>query len=664
MTMKTRWICLSVSGLMATAIVCAHAQGAQPTARAGTQVATVSVDAREFPRKILHAHLVLPASPGPLTLVYPKWIPGEHGPTGPITDVADLKFSAGNRPIAWRRDSVDMYSFHIVVPPGASDVEASFDFLMATGVAGFSSAASSSAHVGILSWNQVVLYPQGANSDAITFKASVEVPAGWKFATALTRTGESGGRVDFAPVTLTTLVDSPLLAGDFFRVVPLDTGARPVELDIAADSNAALGMNAEFTTSMKRLVAEADALYGARHFEKYHFLFTLSDYVAHFGLEHHESNDTRMPERSLVDPALGDLGLWVLSHEFMHSWNGKYRRPAGLTTANYSEPMKGDLLWVYEGLTQNLGVLLAARSGLWTPRYYQERLAAIASYLDRRPGRKWRPLEDTAIAAQLLYSAPAEWASTRRGVDYYDEGWLIWLEADTIIRQQTSGQRSLDDFCKRFHGGASGPPAVKPYTVDDVVATLNDVAPYDWRGFFTTRVSTVQDHAPMGGIERSGWRLVYTEEPNTLLAEAEQADPKVTDLTLSIGMRVKEDGTIEDVLMGTPAYDAGAGPGMKLMTVNDRRWSPDVLRAAIRDAHKGGDGHIAMTVENPPGVKTLTLTYRDGLREPHLVRDESKPDLLSQIIAPKAGKQGRVLSISAGSDRFSRSTRESRHAGS
>jgi predicted metalloprotease with PDZ domain len=436
---------------------------------------------------------------------------------------------------------------------------------------------------------------------------------------------------------LTTLVDSPLLAGEFFRKIPLDTGARPVELDIAADSNAALEMRQEFTDAMKRLVSEADALYGARHYDRYHFLFTLSDNVAHFGLEHHQSNDTRSGERALVDATLGDLSLWVLSHEYMHSWNGKYRRPKGLATRNYQEPMQGELLWVYEGLTQYLGTLLSARSGLWTPRLYQERLAAVAAYLDRRPGRTWRPLDDTTIGAQLLYEAPPEFASTRRSTDFYDEGWLIWLEADTIIRQQTKGQRSLDDFCHMFHGGATGSPAVKSYTVDDVVSALNEVAPYDWRTFFTTRVSTIQEHAPLGGIEHAGWRLTYTDEPNAFLSEAEQADQHVIDLTASIGLRIKEDGAIEDVVMGSAAYTAGVGPGMKLVSVNDVRWSADALRAAIRAA-QSGDGRIKLIVDNEPAITTVTVTYRDGLREPHLVRDESKPDMLGEILRPHSRK--------------------------
>jgi predicted metalloprotease with PDZ domain len=626
-----RWIPIAVLALTVTSA------RQTPTAAQTAPTATVSVDAREFSRKVLHVQVVLPATPGPMTVVYPKWIPGEHGPTGPITDVVDLRFSAGNRTITWQRDPIDMYAFHVVVPPGANELTASFDFLMATGTAGFSSAASSTAHVGILSWNQVVLYPQGVSSDAITFKASVQVPTGWTLATSLQQSSNAKERADFAPVSLTTLVDSPVLAGEFFRKIPLDTSARPVELDIAADSNAALDMRQEFTDAMKRLVGEADALYGARHYDRYHFLFTLSDYVAHFGLEHHQSNDTRVGERALVDSTVGDLSVWVLSHEYMHSWNGKYRRPEGLATPNYQEPMKGELLWVYEGLTQYLGTLLAARSGLWTPRLYQERLASVASYLDKRPGRTWRPLVDTTIAAQLLYEAPPEFASTRRGTDFYDEGWLMWLEADTIIRQQTNNQRSLDDFCHKFHGGASGSPAVRTYTVDEVINTLNDIALYDWRTFFTTRVSTIQEHAPLGGIARSGWRLTYTDEPNALLSATEQAD-HVTDLTASIGLRIKEDGTIEDAVMGSAAYAAGLGPGMKLVSVNDRHWSADALRAAIRAAHSG-DGRITLIVENEPAITTLTVTYRDGLREPHLVRDESRADMLAEIIGPHAGKK-------------------------
>ncbi len=332
---------------------------------------------------------------------------------------------------------------------------------------------------------------------------------------------QSASKVNFASVSLERLVDSPVLAGEYYLVIPLAANP-PNEIDIAADNPADLDISPELTTTLKRVVTEAVSLFGATHYTHYHFLLTLSDHTAHFGLEHHESNDSRVAERSLLDPALRDVSLGVLPHEFVHSWNGKFRRPAGLATVNYQEPMKGELLWVYEGLTQNLGNVLSARSGLWTPQQYRDHLAQIAADLDHKPGRMWRPLVDTAIAAQILFGSPSEWNSLRRSVDFYDEGWLIWLDTDTKIRELSSGTRSLDDFCKKFHGAPNSPPMVKTYGFDDAVATLNDVAPFDWRNFLLARLNSTDFHEPLGGIERGGWKLAYQTAPSGFLKDLEQ----------------------------------------------------------------------------------------------------------------------------------------------
>ena len=394
--------------IAACAIAAPHAQ----TGRVAGPI-TLAVDVRETPRKLLHAREMLTVAPGALTLVYPKWLPGEHAPDGPITDLVGLRFSGGGRQLAWRRDPVDLFAFHIDVPQGVDSIEASFDFLSAIGTGGFSSAASETAHLGIYSWNQVLLYPQGARTDDVMFRASMQLPDGWKFGTALPVAGQSGGKIDFMPVSLTTLVDSPVIAGEYFRVVPLDaSSSRPIQVDLVADSAGSLEAPADLITKWKRLAQEADAMFGARHYNTYHFLLTLSDRVAHFGLEHHQSNDSRVPENSVLTQS---NALGVMAHEYVHSWNGKYRRPAGLATPDFQEPMVGDLLWVYEGLTQYLGYVLAARSGMWSEQYYKERLAQVAAYMDNLPGRQWRPLVDTTIAAQLLYDAPGQWATYRRG---------------------------------------------------------------------------------------------------------------------------------------------------------------------------------------------------------------------------------------------------------
>lgn len=599
------------------------------------------MDLSEAPRRIFHARLVIPASPGPLTLLYPKWIPGEHGPEGPIAELAGVKFTAAGKPLPWLRDDLDMYAFHCDVPAGANAVEVSLDYLSPSSAGGFSASPAATAQLAVLEWSLVVLYPQVRKSDELTYAPSLRLPSGWKFGTALETTKVSASEIEFRPVTLTTLVDSPVIAGAHLRAIALSPGETPAhQLNLAGDTAPAVDISPELLAGYKQLVAETGALFGARHYRHYDFLLALSEHVRPMGLEHHQSSDNRAPERMLHDPDLRTLFADLLPHEFVHSWNGKYRRPAGLATPDFQQPMRGELLWVYEGLTQYLGNVLTARSGLWTPEMYRENLAWVGAYLDQRPGRTWRPLADTAVAAQILYGAREEWAAWRRGVDFYDESDLIWLEADTIIRRQSQGRRSLDDFCRRFHGGASGAPAVVPYTFDDVVAALNEVAAYDWRSFLTARLNSTSPHAPLGGVEGSGWRLVFSEALNERQRAQEEAD-RLTDVRFSLGLILKreesdkEDGRILDVIPGTPAAEAGVGPGMKLVAVNGRRWSPDLLRATLRAA-KGGTEPIELLIENASYYKTYRVNYRDGERYPHLVRDAARADLLDAILRPRA----------------------------
>jgi len=624
------WIAALV-GLTAVLTSPDHARAAEPI--------RLELDATDAGRSLFHGRLHISVQPGPFTLVYPKWIPGEHGPTGPITDFAGLVVSGAGKTIPWRRDAADMYAFHVDVPQGVDALDVAFDVLGPTTLMGFSSAASSTPNLAIIAWNQFLLYPQGATSDDVTFNASITLPDGWQCATALTTKTHSGSRFDFAPVPLTMLVDSPVLMGRYFRVVPLDNSSRPVEWDIAADSPAALAVAPESETAMKNLVREADALYGARHYNGYHFLFTLSDHVAHFGLEHHQCNDTRLGERTLIDEKLRP-SLEVLAHEYMHSWNAKYRRPTGLATANYQVPMDGDLLWIYEGLTQYLGALLSARSGIWTPEYYREILAENAAYLDHSRGRDWRPLQDTADAAQLLYAAPDAWAMERRGVDFYDEGWMLWLDVDTRIRELSKGKKSLDDFCRAFHGGKSGPPELKPYTVDDVVAALNSVAAYDWRTYFAQHVTALTQHPPFDGITRGGWKLVYNAKKNAREELREGEEWKEVSAAYSIGVLIKDtDGMIVDVTPDLPAWKAGVGPGMKLVAVNSRRYTMDVLKDALA-ASSASKEPMTLLVDNHDFFKTYSLDYHDGVRNPHLERSGSA-DVLAKVIAPHAAHPGR-----------------------
>jgi predicted metalloprotease with PDZ domain len=593
----------------------------------------LNLDLTDAPRNIYHAHLNIPAKGGEMTLVFPKWIPGNHRPSGPIGALIGIRMQSGGQPLAWQRDPVDMYAFHVNVPAGVSEIEVSLDAITSNDSAGAGGPAASSNLLD-LNWNAVVLYPQGASSDAVEFKPSVTLPAGWGFGTALPGARVAGDKVEFATVSLTTLVDSPLIAGVHYRRVELTkAGETPAHvMDVVADSAGDLAMKPETQAKYQKLVAETGALFGARHYRQYHFLYTLSDQVGEHGLEHHESNDSVAGERVLLDPDLHMLYAGLLPHEFAHSWNGKYRRPAGLATRNYQEPMIGDLLWVYEGLTEYLGNMLTARSGLWSAEQYREALAATAAALDHRTGRQWRPLEDTARSVQILRLMGPQWQSWRRSLDYYPEGELIWLEVDAIIRQKSRGQRSLDDFCRRFYGGESGAPKVVPYSFDDVVRTLNDVAPYDWATLLQERTRGTTSHAPLDGIERGGWKLVYNDRPN-LFSQALEKLVKFADFSYSLGFTVAKDGKLDDVIVGSPAYQAGVGSGMKLMAVNGRKWTPGVLHAALQAATSNGQP-VELLVENAQFFQTYSVPYHEGDRNPHLERVSAQPDLLDEILKP------------------------------
>jgi predicted metalloprotease with PDZ domain len=590
----------------------------------------VQVDATDAPRRIFHVHLTIPAKPGPMTLLYPEWIPGEHGPTGPVVDLVGLRVTANGQRIAWTRDSVNMYAFHITVPAGAASLEAVFDQISPPDTSGFSSGASTTTELAVLNWNQFILYPQGSPSDQLRYQATLKVPDGWRYGTALPIARESGNQIEFQPSSLTTLVDSPVSTGRHYKTIELGRdGSIAHYLHLAGDSDRSVDITPEQIEHYKNLVQEAGALFGSRHYHSYHFLYTLSDHVASFGLEHHESSDDRVGERGLTDENAEKVDADLLPHEFVHSWNGKYRRPAGLATPDFSEPMKGELLWVYEGLTQYLGEVLTARSGLRTPAEFREELAMVAAELDHKAGRKWRPLEDTAIAAQMLYGARADYAEYRRGVDYYDEGTLIWLDADVTIRRLSGGKKSLNDFCRAFHGGPGGAPALKTYTFDDVVSALNSVQPYNWAAFLGDRVVNVQQQAPMGGIENGGWKLIYTPERSAIWRAFED-EKKYADFMFSIGLVVKDDGTVSDVAYDGPARKAGLAPDAKLIAVDNRQFTTSVLRDAVARTAKDSRG-MDLLVKSGEYYSVIHVDYQGGEKYPHLVRDESKPDLLSEI---------------------------------
>jgi predicted metalloprotease with PDZ domain len=628
--------------------------GVRPSAAAAAAgQASIEVDAREAARRILKARLTLPAAPGPFAFVYPKWLPGEHAPVGPINDVVGLAVTvaggggAGGKPVAWQRDDEDMYQFRCELPAGTRAVVVTLDYVTSAGGRGANSPAVATPELLILKWNHVLVYPKGADPRALGFAASVRLPAGWSHASALTVARKSGDSVSFQPVSLETLIDSPLAAGAHTRAVDLTSaGGPPHTLHLTADSEEALAIKPPAQAAFTRLCSEAGALFGGWPYRRYHFLLTLSDFVPHGGLEHHESSDNRLPERTLIDDNQWTARTGLLPHELAHAWNGKFRRPAGLATPDYQQPMKTDLLWVYEGLTTYLGETLAARSGLRSAADAREALAVTAAVQDLRSGRAWRPLSDTARAAPVLSGAGREWRSWRRGLDYYPESQLIWLEADVTIRQRTQGRRSLDDFCQRFYRAPREVPAVSPFTLDDVLGALNEVCAMDWKAFFQARVYTATGRAPLGGIVEAGWRLGYRDTPSGYLRSVEQASKEI-DHTYSLGLVLREDGGIIDVTQGAPAARAGVAPATRLVAVNGRKFTRDALKAAIAATAPGGKGpgaraDVELLVESSDFFRTHKVAWKGGLRYPTLERDASRPDLLSAIFNARVGTPARA----------------------
>lgn len=598
-------------------------------------VAEIAVDAREAPRGILKAHLVLPVSQGPLTLLYPKWLPGRHSPVGPITSLAGPRLSANGADLPWQRDLIEPYAFHVVIPAAVTSIEADLEVLTAPApdgiVQGLETPRYATESLAIIEWNEVLLYPQGTPSDALSYRASIRLPDGWQYASALEPGGQGAdGGVHFAATSLTTLVDSTLIAGRYFRRIAL--GGNPaVELDIAADRAAALEMKPEVLEHYRNVVGEARALFGAVHYLHYNFLWTLTDQIMEDGIEHHQSSDNRSPLRTLADDDFRRSEASLLTHEYTHSWNGKFRRPADLATPEYQTPMQDDLLWVYEGLTEYLGDVLAARSGLLTTEEFRDELARLAAQMDIHHGRDWRSLADTTAAAQLLYYQDKNWASRlRRQDDFYQESALLWLEADTIIRRLSKGSRSLDDFCKRFYGAPNTPPGVVPYDFDAVVAALGAVQPYDWRGFWLERLNRKGGGAPLGGIDAAGWTFVLSDHPSSMHVAHEHEDREI-NLQYSLGMSVSEDGgTLSDVVPGSPADLAGVAPASHLIAINGHKWS----REALHDALAESTGTLALLVTKDDEYRTLELHYSGGEKYPNLVRAAGE-DLLAEIARPQ-----------------------------
>lgn len=595
---------------------------------------TIDIDLTQAPRRIFHVRETIPVEPGPVTLYYPQWVPGEHAPTGPVSRVTGLVIKADGERVDWHRDSLDMYAFHVNVPEGVGQLNLSFQFL-SPDRSRFGAWVSATPALVAVEFNQVAFYPAGYYVRDIRIQPSVELPAGWQFATALDVQDRRGDTVHFAPVSFSDFVDSPLIAGKYFQRFDLAPNAKaPVHLNVVGDTPVDITPGKTQLQKYRNLVKQAYALFDSYHYDHYEFLLTLSDHVGHFGLEHHQSSDNRLVANFFNDQRIFTRLASVLVHEFVHSWNGKFRRPAGMKVPNFNIPRRDDLLWVYEGLTSYWAGVLTARSGMWSPQQYRQSLAGVAATMTQRTGRKWRSLQDTATGMPLFSHAGTGWTNWRRSIDFFPEGQLLWLDVDTKIRQLSDNKRSLDDFARLFFGMYSGSYATQAYTFQDVVDVLNKVQPHDWAAFLRKRLDYTGPGLPEHGIRRSGWKLVYTHTPSDLRKTSVRLRHGAINLAGSIGFSATGGGHVHDVQWGGPAFDAGLVPGTTVVAVNDKDYSSAAIKAAITAA-RTDEAPIRLLVKNDSVYRTLEVDYHGGLRFPHLVRVKDTTNYLDDILAPR-----------------------------
>jgi predicted metalloprotease with PDZ domain len=593
----------------------------------------LSVDATDFERHIFNIRETVPVRAGEsIVLLYPQWTPGNHSPSGRVDKLAGFMIYANGARVQWVRDPVDMFAFHVDVPPGVKNLDVSFQFM--------SPVETNEGRIVMtpdmlnLQWNAVALYPAGYFARQIMVEPSVRLPEGWEFATALETAASRSGITTFKPVSLETLADSPIFAGRYFKRLDLDPGGRaPVHLNIVADRADLLEVKPQQLEAHRALIQQAYKLYGSHHYDHYDFLLALTDHMGGIGLEHHESSENGTVPTYFTEWDKNADERDLLPHEYTHSWNGKFRRPADLWTPNFNVPMRDSLLWLYEGQTQYWGFVLAARAGLWTKQQALDAIAATAAVYDHRIGREWRTMQDTTNDPIAAMRRPLPWRSWERSEDYYSEGQLMWLDADTLIRELSDGQRSLDDFAKAFFGVNDGSFLPATYTFEDVVKTLNTVQPNDWTTFLRARLDSHGPGAPLGGITRGGYKLVYTDTPSDFFKDAE-ARRKVTDLTYSLGMVVAAEAKLGDVLWEGPAYKVGLTVGTQIIAVNGISFDADQVKRAIKEANKTG-AVLELLVKNGDRYRTVKIDYHDGLRYPHLEREGSAAARLDQILTPR-----------------------------
>ena len=606
---------------------------AAPKDRAYAGEIRLSVDASDLERRIVHVHETLSGVGADTVLLYPKWLPGTHAPEGTIDRLAGIRITANGAPVSWSRDPVDVFAFHVHPGSGVRSIDVDFDYLSPTSPK--VGPIEISRDILLLEWNELVLYPAGYFARQIPVEASLTLPVDWKLASALETVTAGGKETKFKRVSLETFIDSPVYAGRYTARLDLDpNGAAAVHLNLFADRPELLVVKPEQLEAHRNLVQQAYKVFGSHHYAHYDFLYSLSDQVQQNGLEHHQSSEDGSDPDALTEWNKTAAGRDLLAHEFTHSWNGKFRRPADLWTPNYNVPMQDSLLWVYEGQTQYWGQVLTARSGLWTQQQALDQLALTAAYYDVQSGRRWRALQDTTNDEIINPRRPMSWPNWQRFEDYYEESQLIWLDADTLIRERSQGKRSLDDFARTFFGIDDGSFTIVAYTFDDVVKALNTVEPYDWAAFLRARLDSIGKPAPLDGLRRGGYKLVFSDTPSELQKEHEDHSKRV-NLLFSIGVEIDDkDGSVREVLWDSAAFKAKVTESSVLLAVNGAAYSADVLKDAIRAA-KSTKLPIELIVKTGDRYRVLALDYHEGLRYPHLERDPSVPARLDDILAAR-----------------------------
>ncbi|MDY0978356.1 peptidase M61 [Massilia sp. CFBP9012] len=586
------------------------------------------VDASNLAQQIFSMRLSMPVQSGPMTLLYPQWAPGNHGPNIPLTQLAGLKFSAGGKPLEWTRDPVQVHAFHVTVPEGATELVAEYQFLSPLDTS--QGRITMTDDILGVQWQSVALYPAGYHARRITVQPTLTLPAGWQFASSLAVEARTGDEVRFKPHDLDTLVDSPLFAGRYFKRIDLAPGAKqPVLLNVVADNPESLEAKPEQIALHRAMVDQAIKLFGSRHYKQYDFLFAISDEFGGIGREHQQSSENGVRLGYFTDWGRNEAGRELLPHEFVHSWNGKFRRPAGQDVANFNTPLQNELLWVYEGQTQFWGKVLAARSGLVSQNHAREALAIDAARYDKTQGRDWRAVQDTVNDPIINGRKPIGWGNWQRSEDYYTEGMLIWLDVDTKIRELSGDKRSLEHFARAFFGIEDGSIDAVYYTFDDVVAALTKVQKFDWAPFLRARLDGHGPGAPLDGLARAGWKLVYGDTPSNAVRALEERS-RSADFTYSLGFSVRSNGDVAGVVWDGLAFRAGLAANTTIVAVNNRAYKGDVLKEAVR-ANKDGKAPIALLVRKGNNLRTITLDYRDGLRYPKLERIPGTKDRLDAL---------------------------------